>query len=272
MTLPQTIDDVLDELDKIIEQSFQDNDYIAIFAYVYRRTTAAIKEGIEREQFEDGKRMERFDVIFANLYLQAYQQYRAAQRPCLSWHTCFEARHARITLLQHILMGMNAHINLDLGIAAARTSEGRHILDMKDDFMKVNYILYSIIDDIQASISKVSRLMFVIDWLGGRKDEQMIDFGIRRYREQAWRVACELALAREEDKDSLIAEVDLKTSKLNQHIRNPHSILLRMMLRLVSIFEIRDTRKILEILQAGERRIEPAYLAARQEKPEIIKK
>lgn len=251
--LPSTIDEVLSELDRIIAQSRQENDYTGLFAYVYRRTTAAIRQGIEENIFEDGARMEHFDVIFANLYLQAYHNFRTRKPACHSWTICFEARFHKMTIIQHVLMGMNAHINLDLGIAAARISEDWQILLMKDDFMKVNNILNSIIDDIQASLNKVSPCMFLIDWLGGRQDEKIIDFGIRRYRDQAWLVACELALADKPGKDRLIVEVDEKTTRLGRTIQSPPRWWMRMICHLIGFWEEKNTAAILDKLSETQK-------------------
>ena len=50
--------------------------------------------------------------------------------------------------MQHLLMGMNAHINLDLGIAASEVAGGNSIHDLKSDFMKVNDILAGLLSEI----------------------------------------------------------------------------------------------------------------------------
>lgn len=251
--LPNTIDEVLAELDYIIEQSRRDNDHIGLFAYVYRRTTAAIRQGIYEEVFDDNQRMEHFDVLFANLYIMAYRDFLAIRPASQAWKICFEARFQKMAIIQHVLMGMNAHINLDLGIAAARSAEGKQILLMKDDFMKVNNILNSIIDDIQNSLSKVSPFMFMIDWLGGRNDEKLIDFGIRRYRDQAWHMACELALASEADKDRLITEVDERTTKLGLTIQHPPRWWIRLICQLVGFWEEKSTATILDKLSEKQK-------------------
>jgi hypothetical protein len=246
--LPSTIDEVLAELDSIIEQSRQENDYIGLFAYVYRRTTAAIQQGIVEDVFEDGPRMEHFDVYFANLYIQAHRNFRAQQPTSSAWQICFDARFIKMTALQHVLMGMNAHINLDLGIAAASTSEGPQLLQMKNDFNKVNDILNSIIDEIQASLGKISPFLFLLDWMGGRKDEKLVEFGIRRFREQAWQMACELALALEENKAAMIEKVDKKTTQLSHAIQHPPHWGIRLMCSLISVWEEKSTAKILDRL------------------------
>ena len=136
--LPQSIDQVLIELDKIIETSIDQGDYLAIFGYVYRRTTAQIKAEILAKSFEDNERMEKLDVIFANRYLDAYHRFMNQQTLSKSWLVSFEARYEKLTILQHLLLGMSAHINFDLGIAAAQTAHNQNIKALKNDFMKVN--------------------------------------------------------------------------------------------------------------------------------------
>ncbi len=89
---PQNIVAVLAELDKIIETSIKNEDYLAIFAYVYRVTTARIRDEILAKNFEDNERMEKFDVIFANRYLDAYHQFYKENAASASWLVSFQAR------------------------------------------------------------------------------------------------------------------------------------------------------------------------------------
>jgi len=80
---------------------------------------------------------------------------------------------------------MSGWINLDLGIVTASFQSGMEILEMKNDFLKVNLILNSLINEMQERIAKVSRLMLVLDWLGENTDKQIINFSMVRAREQA---------------------------------------------------------------------------------------
>ncbi|HTI94128.1 MAG TPA: DUF5995 family protein, partial [Puia sp.] len=64
-----TIDEVLSQLSGIIAESRQAGDRCGFFAALYYKVTAKVKEGIEKGQFEDGARMEKLDVLFANRYL-----------------------------------------------------------------------------------------------------------------------------------------------------------------------------------------------------------
>ena len=57
--------------------------------------------------------MERWDVAFADLYLDALQAALAGRRPARPWDIAFHAP-AGLPPLRHVLLGMNAHINYDL--------------------------------------------------------------------------------------------------------------------------------------------------------------
>ena len=62
------------------------------FATLYRRVTRGVKEGIDQGKFQNGPLIERLDVVFANRYLTAYDQYRSGQTPTLSWQLAFRSR------------------------------------------------------------------------------------------------------------------------------------------------------------------------------------
>lgn len=63
---------------------------IGFFGALYRKMTLAVQAGIAANRFQDGARMERFDVNFANLYLSAWNQFQRGQRPSRSWQVAFE--------------------------------------------------------------------------------------------------------------------------------------------------------------------------------------
>jgi hypothetical protein len=125
--LPSTIDEVIKKLDQIIEETIAANNYLGIFAYVYRRTTVEIKKSILENRFEDNARMEKFDVVFANSYIEAYENYKLQEPISKSWMSAFEVKDKPFTIVQHLMMGMNAHISFDLGIAAAEFAPGEKI-------------------------------------------------------------------------------------------------------------------------------------------------
>ncbi|HXT64612.1 MAG TPA: DUF5995 family protein, partial [Pyrinomonadaceae bacterium] len=61
---PQTIDEILADLDQIILRARNDQSRLGYFATLYRNVTIKVKEGIIAGAFEDGPRMEKLDVTF----------------------------------------------------------------------------------------------------------------------------------------------------------------------------------------------------------------
>lgn len=250
MAIPaKSIDEVMSELDRIIESTVSENNFLGIFAYVYRQTTAQIKKSISEKQFEDNARMELMDVTFANLYLTAYQRFASNQGCSAAWTAAFSARNKKITILQHLILGMNAHINMDLGIAAATFAPVQSLPALKNDFMKVNQILNDLTNEMQDRITKVSRLMFIIDWLGQNTDEKIVNFSMVKAREQAWKLACVLSENDEIGKESVIEATDKTISALGRMIKNPPGKFLKTALNFVAYFEEKKVKTIIAKLE-----------------------
>ena len=252
MAIPaQNIDEVLLELDKIIDQSVAENNHLGIFAYVYRRTTAQVKQAITGKQFEDNPRMEKMDVAFANLYLKAYQDFRLKKGCSAAWQTAFDADKSRVTIIQHIMLGMNAHINLDLCVAAATFAPGASMQALENDFMQVNQILNGLVNEMQDKVSRVSKLMRVLDWMGKNTDELIINFSMVKAREQAWQFACHLATLEPDEQHSVIIKKDSRISAFGQLLINPPGILLKLAVKVIALFETKDVNTIIDRLRAG---------------------
>lgn len=245
---PQTIDAVLEELDRIIATCVSERNYLSVFAYVYRRTTAEIKKGIDDGRFLDGGRMEKFDVRFARYYIDAWYGYRAGQPVSQSWALTFDARNEQLTVLQHLMMGMNAHINLDLGVTAATTRLGGKMSDIEADFMVVNDILNELVNEMQSRISRVSPAIFLLDWIGQNNDEKVADFAMRKARGTAWSLACLLNPQDDNTRTISIQEADRIAAQLGKAMKNPPGRLLRYVLKMVSWLEEKDPERVLNAL------------------------
>lgn len=247
----KTIDELLDNLDLIIEQSVKDRNYICVFAYVYRRTTFEIKEALKGDRFQDPKRMEKMDVIFGNLYTSAYQNYKNRIPPTKSWTYAFDSKNDPLAIVQHILLAMNVHINLDLSLAAATVTNGKEIILLKNDFMVVNQILGELTNTIQRGLGKASVLMNLLDIFGFKSDEKIINFSIKKARDFAWLNAMELALLGKKARQDRIEEIDKKVLELSDMIKNPPGRFLRTILYIISKFEEKNVERLIEKMRKG---------------------
>ena len=235
-------------LDLIIDETVNDNNHLGIFAYVYRRTTAKIEEAILNKRFEDNRRMEKMDVTFANLYIKSYFEFKDNIPVSRAWQASFDAKDAKISIVQHLMLGMNAHINLDLGQAAALTEPGKRINSLKKDFMEVNKVLAELTDEMQKKLGRVSPLMFLLDIIGQRSDEKLINFSMIKARDQAWNLATVLARLNGEERRDRIIMADENVTSLSQILVHPPGKLLPFMVGILSMFEIKNTGKIVEKL------------------------
>src|SRR5262249_45954570 len=137
-----TTAEVLARLDDILAQCQRDGDRLGYFAALYRRVTAAVYDGIQNGRFLDAARMERFDVRFANRYFDALDAYRAGKEVTACWRVAFDScKRRELTILQHLYIGLGAHLMLDLGIAAAESAPGSLIMDLHGDFNEITVIV-----------------------------------------------------------------------------------------------------------------------------------
>lgn len=244
----QTIDEVIDRLDDIITRARSERSRLGYFAVLYRNVTVNVKQGIRAGRFEDGARMERLDVAFANRYLEAMELYRQGGRPSLCWLASFEASHKWYPLvLQHLLLGINAHINLDLGAAAAATSPGDKLAASQKDFDSINAILCAMMDDVQNRLARVSKWMTVLDRAGCRTDEALMEFSINKARQAAWRAAVKLAPLNPEEARPVLDQLDRNTARLARLILIP-GITPTLANLVVRLSEPGDVGEIIDIL------------------------
>jgi len=209
-----TIDKVIEALDGIIKQSEDNNDTAGYFAALYRKVTARVKLGIINHEFEDGVRMEQLDVIFANRYIDAYVAWKQGLPVTASWKKAFDiAPNYWPIVLQHLLMGMNAHINLDLGIAAATVSNGKNILGLQNDFNKINTILSSLVTEVQNELADIwPRLKWILQRTRN-VDDFMVDFSMQLSREGAWQFALSIAGKPTAEFETLVAARDARVAE-----------------------------------------------------------
>jgi hypothetical protein len=231
--LATTIDEVLVILDSIIEESKIHNNPLGYFAALYYKVTYQVKLGIERKEFDDNRRMEELDVIFANRYINAYYAFQVQKEVTKSWEFAFKlAQTKQITVLQHLLVGMNAHINLDLGIAAARVCQGQEIASLQHDFNKINQILSSLVEEVENDIASIWPLLKKILKWTAKVDDLMVDFSMKLARDGAWRFALRLHGTAVDEVDQVIQQRDTKVVK-KASIVNSSNFIIRIIFRTI---------------------------------------
>lgn len=251
MNFPDSIEGLIITMDTILEKAIAENNPLGLFTALYQRVTIRVKEGIDSGRFEDGPRMEKLDIIFANRYFEALQKYQSDQMPTRSWKAAFDAAKRKdLILLQHLFVGINAHINLDLGIAAAQVNPGTSIKELKNDFIEINQLLFELIDEVQADISTVSPFLGLLDWVAKDKDEQFAEFSMKATRKHAWVVAQRMALVNESGREAAIESTDNYVAELNKLILKP-GWLMSAVCWIIRLAESKNVAKNIKALMSG---------------------
>jgi hypothetical protein len=249
-----SIDEVLTALDAIVDRAYEERDRSGYFAALYRTVTAAVKTGIAVGSFQDGPRMERLDVVFANRYLDALHRYRSSQPLSRCWRAAFDAlTHRRVVIIQHLLLGMNAHINLDLGAAAAEVCPGESIAGLEHDFNLINTVLASLETGVEQEVCSLSPWIDRLDHIDPRAGKVVANFSIQRARECSWRTAQRLAVLSGAERDAAIAEIDADVALLARLVERPVGVAINVNLVLVRLREVWDVRRVIETLSGRTR-------------------
>src|SRR5882672_6594392 len=89
MAAATSIAEIIAQLGDVIDRSLSERSRLGFFAALYRKVTIKVKEGIAAGRFDDGPRMERLDVTFANRYLEALARFRRGEAPTPCWALSF---------------------------------------------------------------------------------------------------------------------------------------------------------------------------------------
>ncbi len=192
-----TIAQVVDALEIVIDWSIKAPSRLGYFAALYKRVTIAVGIAVAEGKFEDGARLERLDAAFANRYFDALNGHFHPDRfprPTHSWQVTFDAASRPEPILaQHMFAGVNAHIGLDLGIAAEAICPGPKLTTLYEDFNRINAVLASQVTGVAEDINELSPVLAAL--YATLKNEQihLINETVQGYRDSAWRFATILA-------------------------------------------------------------------------------
>ena len=246
---PQTIDEVIGALDQIISTCRQENSRSGFFAALYRNVTLKVKEGIAAGAFDDGPRMERLDVAFANRYLAALESFRQSQPLSNCWRVAFQTNSNYWPLIiQQLLIGTNAHINFDLGIAAAGIAPGAELPSLRGDFDRINNILGSMIAKVRTDVEELSPWIKFLDQIAPTAEDTIINFSLDKARASAWLVATMINSTPPEQLGTRLSILDAGVAMLGTLIASPKGWLVNLGLHAIRVRESNDVPHIIDVL------------------------
>jgi hypothetical protein len=144
-------------------------------------------------------------------------------------------------------LGINAHINLDLGAAAAAVSSEGTLPGLRRDFDTINGILCDMLDDVQERLARIWPLMSLLDRVGCRTDEAVLHFSILHARDAAWGSATTLVRLEHGHAERELARIDEWAAVLARLIQTP-GVSGTAVALLIRITELRGVPRVLDAL------------------------
>lgn len=220
---------VLNNMYRHVQQWEAARDRRSVFLGCYALMTGNMLEALEAGRFADGDWVERLLRRFAEYYFDALALYEARQpQTPRVWQLAHNtALRDNVMTVQHLLIGVNAHINYDLVFAVAEllspdwdslTVEQRQ--QRRADYDLVNAIIGETIDRVQDQILEVrSPWLDIVDKLLGPVDEWLVSEIISRWRDEVWQnaIRCVETLAPDE-RAALREHIEAEALNLGQTI------------------------------------------------------
>ncbi|MFP9112391.1 DUF5995 family protein [Flavobacterium sp. RHBU_3] len=255
----QDIESVIAQLEAIIHQCESTGDRLGYFAALYHKVTCKVKEDIDNKLFEDGSRLAELDVVFANRYLCAYSQWKADKNSPLvsaSWRVAFKSAEASSYLvLHHLLLGMNAHINYDLGIAVAElAAKGNDVDALRRDYNSINNVLGALTYGVINKLNIVSPFLSVLGFTGTNSNSMLVQFSLGTARDGAWLFATDLIACGTDTQKytDLTLKRDTEISELGTLLTQSKGFL-KFGIFIIRLFEWKNVKKVIEVLHTHQK-------------------
>lgn len=188
-------------LSKMVQAWQSSGDHRVIFAHTYYLMTTNMLAALQGGEFHDMDWVTRLLDRFASYYFDALDKFdQAPFLPATVWRVAFQvSKKANAFAVQHLLLGVNAHINYDLAVTLVDLLQDEWpSMDASqkqlryEDHNKVNRIIEQTFDEAQQLvIARYSPTLDRLQKLSGEFDDIMISGLIRSWREQAWQHAVE---------------------------------------------------------------------------------
>lgn len=185
--------DVRERLEALETLLLEQADRRSVFLTVYTRMTVEMIDAIDADEFADTDWMTRYLVRFAEYYRRAFKGFErgAYDEVPDPWIVAFGTAMRGDALIVHdALLGINAHINYDLGLTLSEIGLDPNRSQKYMDHVRVNEILQRLVSVQRELLAEryAPGLSRVGDHLAGL-DEHVSSIGLQHAREQAWYTA-----------------------------------------------------------------------------------
>jgi hypothetical protein len=188
-----TVEEFLDTLKELKAALLERDDPRVIFVAVYIVQTGQAHSFLEANLFEDPEWAEALTLNFANRFRQAFFDYETENFASLprAWKIAFEtSQQSGVTVFQHALLGIHAHVNHDLSHAIAAVTPQAERAQRAHDYMITNDLVIGGILEAEHIIgAEFAPFLANLDELLGEYDAQLLRVVLTQWRYRAWRTA-----------------------------------------------------------------------------------
>jgi hypothetical protein len=230
------IDELIARMAALLEPLERAGDKRRYFHATYQRTTIAVAGEIKRGGFADPGWVEKWDVAFAGLYLDALEADLAGRRPSRPWAVTFGAP-AALPPLRHVLLGMNAHINYDLPqaivavISDEQFGDAALITRREADHRAIDGVLASRVAAEGEELASLSGPVPLLDRALGPLSRLGTRRFLREARQKVWANATALSRARRQGPDAyarVLAQLEELSAAKVTALQAPGQVLLKL--------------------------------------------
>ena len=205
--IPREHQSVAERMQTQVEQWQAAADRRAVFLNCYLLMTRNMLAAVEAGEFHDGAWVSMLLHRFADYYFDALAEYEQGD-PAVPpiWRITHDAAlQSETAVLQHLMLGVNAHINYDLVLAVAELMAAEwpgYSEDIRrlryEDYCEVNAVVARTLDAVQDRVVEtLAPWLAIVDTVLGPLDEGLASWLITRWRDEVWGQAVRLIEAPE---------------------------------------------------------------------------
>ena len=184
------VDDVIGALAELENALVASKDQRGIFVTAYLGLTRVIQEWIDRGLFLENEIVARYVVEFANTYRQALADYEQGSRLAIpkAWQQSFDTcRDKNASILQYLLLGVNAHINYDLPHAVLQAGLNVNCDRCYHDHTRINDAVDLAIPLIRHRVATLyQHSLRITNCIYGRAIDAAVALSFQRARQNSW--------------------------------------------------------------------------------------
>jgi Family of unknown function (DUF5995) len=229
---------VIGRMEAVLAQLREHRDPRRYFHAIYLRTTRAVGAELAAGGFLDAAWVERWDVAFAGLYLDALESGLRGERVPGPWAAAFGAGRA-VAPVRLVLLGMNAHINYDLPqallavISDAELGDPALLARREADHRHVDRVLAALVDRAD-TLPETTRSCSLPDRLAAPANRLATKRFLTEARAKVWANTRVLACARRHGQaacQARLTELEQLATERVADLARPGPVLLRLAAR-----------------------------------------